>query len=170
MQTQDLRVVMVPTDELVPHEGNAKLHPVGQIDQIVSSIVEFGFSDPIGAWHDDGGNAVVVEGHGRLMAAKRLHMDEVPVIFLDRLTDEQRRAYGLVHNQLTMNSPFDWDLLTDELDSIAGIDMMDYGFDFDGLTEIGDDGEMYDDTDPDWHDEPEGRTAKHACPRCGYEW
>ena len=124
----NLEVVWVPTDELSEYDGNAKLHPSDQIDQIASSIEEFSFADPIGAWHDDDGNAVIVEGHGRLLAARRLGIGQLPVIFLDHLSDEQRRAYGLVHNQLTMNSGFDLPSLSEELEGISSIDMEVYGF------------------------------------------
>ena len=123
-----LEVTMVPIEELVMYEGNAKLHDADQIEQIAESIDEFEFSDPIGAWHDGDGNAVIVEGHGRYLAAAKLGIEELPVIFLDHLTDEERRSYGLVHNQLTMSSGFDVDALGAELDSITTIDMEKYGF------------------------------------------
>lgn len=123
-----LEVRMVPIDDLVMYEGNAKLHPAEQIDQIAESIEEFNFADPVAAWHDKDGNSVIIEGHGRLMAARKLGIKELPVIYLDYLTDEQRRAYTLIHNKLTMNSDFDFEILQNELDSIFNIDMSDFGF------------------------------------------
>jgi hypothetical protein len=125
----ELEVTEVPVDELVPYEGNAKLHPREQIDQIATSIAEFGNCDPIAAWHDEDGELVVIEGHGRLLALRQLGIETAPVILLDHLTDEQRRAYALVHNQLTMSSGFDFSALNDELDVILDIDMRDFGFD-----------------------------------------
>jgi len=80
--------------------------------------------DPIGIWKDE-----IVEGHGRLIACKELGMKQVPIIRLDHLTDEQRKAYTLAHNKLTMNSDFDLDILNQELMSIDGIDMSEFGFD-----------------------------------------
>lgn len=80
--------------------------------------------DPIGVWNDE-----IVEGHGRLIACKELGMTEVPIIRLDHLTDEERKAYTLAHNKLTMNSDFDIDILNRELDDILNIDMSDFGFD-----------------------------------------
>jgi DNA modification methylase len=78
------------------------------------------------------GENEIVEGHGRLLAAMDMDdIDTVPVIRLDELTDEQRRAYMLVHNKLTMNTDFDLDILTVELDDIFDIDMSDFGFDLD---------------------------------------
>lgn len=120
---------MVPTNKLVPYKGNAKVHDSVQIGQIAESIEEFNFADPIAAWHDKNGDSVIIEGHGRLMAAKKLGIKQLPVIYLDYLSDEQRRAYTLVHNKLTMNSDFDFEILQDELDSIFDINMADFGFD-----------------------------------------
>lgn len=113
-----------PISKITPYARNAKMHPAHQIEQIKKSINEFGFRDPIAVWHGE-----IVEGHGRLIAAKELKMSEVPVIVLDDLTDEQRRAYALVHNKLTMNSDFDLELLDMELGDIEDIDMGDFGFD-----------------------------------------
>lgn len=129
----ELKVVKVPTDELLEYENNAKLHPSDQIDQLAASIEEFGFNAPILAWHNDDGEPEIVSGHGRLMAARELGLTELPVVFLDHMSDEQRRAYILVDNQLTMNSGFDFALLDNELTSITNIDMSDFGFNLDGI-------------------------------------
>lgn len=85
-----------------------------------------GFRDPIGVWHGE-----IVEGHGRHIAAKELGMTEVPIIRLDDLTDEERRAYALIHNQTTMNSGWDNMLLDIELGDITDIDMSVFGFETD---------------------------------------
>lgn len=130
-------MVMVPKDlakntmrvsQLVPYVGNAKKHPEWQVEQIRNSIEAFGFCDPIAVWQDVAGHWVIVEGHGRLLAAKQLGMEEVPVIRLDQLDDEGRRAYTLAHNKLTMNTEFDPQMLDAELDAIEGIDMTEFGF------------------------------------------
>lgn len=125
----ELEITTVNVADLMPYAGNAKLHPHEQVDQIAASIEQFGNCDPIGVWHNDAGEMEIVEGHGRVMALNKLGIETAPVIFLDHLTDEQRRAYALVHNQLTMNSDFDTDLLELELDAITDIDMSDFGFD-----------------------------------------
>ena len=125
----ELEVVEIPTDELLEYPNNAKLHPHEQVDQIVSSIERFGFNSPILAWHNDQGEPEIIAGHGRLLAARKLGLETLPVVFLDHLDDEQRRAYILVDNQLTMNSGFDEDILAQELDGILDIDMEDFGFD-----------------------------------------
>ncbi len=126
MNEMKLKIVYLPTESLTPYEGNAKLHTEEQIDQIVRSIEEFGMNDPIGIW---GEKNLIIEGHGRLEACKKLKMKQVPCIRLDDLTDEQRRAYTLAHNQLTMNTGFDLGTLQLELDKIEDIDMSEFGFD-----------------------------------------
>ena len=136
MVSTDLQTHMVSLSEIVPYAGNAKEHPEWQVDQLVSSIEKFGNCDPIGVWHNQRGQLEIVEGHGRLMALEKLGYEEAPVIFLDHLTDEQRRAYTLVHNKLTMNTDFDTGLLEMELDAITDIDMSEFGFDID--IEMGD--------------------------------
>ena len=121
---EKLKIEYVDINSIKPYEKNAKLHPQEQIEQIKKSIQKFGMNDPIGIWKDE-----IVEGHGRLIACKELNMKEVPIIRLDHLSDEERRAYILAHNKLTMNSDFDIDILNDELDNIIDIDMEDFGFD-----------------------------------------
>lgn len=133
MVPEDLRAEMVPTSSLVPYAGNAKRHPEWQVAQIANSIRAFGFNDPIAVWHDVAGHPVIVEGHGRLLAARELGMEEVPVISLDHLDDEGRRAYTLAHNKLTMNTDFDALLLDSELDAIEGLDMAEFGFEVDDV-------------------------------------
>lgn len=120
-----LKIEYLNKEELKPYVNNAKLHPAEQVEQIKKSIEEFGFNDPIAIWHDN----EIIEGHGRLLAVMEMpEISEVPVIRLDNLTDEQRRAYMLAHNKLTMNTDFDIELLDLELDGIMSIDMSDFGF------------------------------------------
>ena len=122
-----LVVEEVATDSLVPYANNAKLHPHEQIDQIAKSIGEFGFSDPVGVWTNPEGELEIVEGHGRVLAARKLGLETVPVVRLDHLTDEQRRAYVHVHNQTTLNSGFDYEVLDAELTSLD-FEWEDFGF------------------------------------------
>ncbi len=135
-----LKVEYLSKESLKPYANNAKLHPTEQVEQIKRSIREFGFNDPIAIWHDN----EVIEGHGRLLAVMDMdEVKEVPVIRLDNLTDEQRRAYMLVHNKLTMNTRFDGELVDIELDNIS-IDMEQFGFynpdiDWDAVPELTED-------------------------------
>lgn len=121
----DLKIEYVPIEQLRTYANNAKIHTAEQVEQIKESIVEFGFNDPIAVWQND----EIIEGHGRLIAATELGIDTVPIIRLDELTDDQRKAYMLVHNKLTMNTDFDFDILQQELDDLANIDMEKFGFD-----------------------------------------
>ena len=122
-----LTIEYLPLEDLKPYANNAKIHTEEQIQQIRKSIEEFGMNDPIAIWKDN----EIIEGHGRLLACQQMGMKEVPVIRLDNLTDEQRRAYMNVHNQLTMNTGFDMERLNEELGKIDNIDMSLFGFDMD---------------------------------------
>ena len=127
-----LKVEYLSPSELRPYSGNAKLHPAEQVEQIKKSIEQFGMNDPIAIWKEN----EIIEGHGRLLALmdfgekklKELGLEKIPVIRLDHLTDEQRRAYALVHNKLTMNTDFDAEILDLEIDNIVDIDMTEFGF------------------------------------------
>ena len=131
----DLHVTMTPTDELVPYAGNAKEHPEEQLEQLCKSISDYGFNDPVGVWHAPDGTTVIVEGHGRVLAAKRLGLTELPTISLDHLSDEQRRQYVHVHNQTTLTSGFDLDLLQADMAELGDFDWQAYGFELDEVLE-----------------------------------
>ena len=124
MKDNVLKIEYVPIDDLKEYENNAKLHPQEQIEQIKKSINQFGMNDPIAVWKDN----IIIEGHGRLIACKQLGFKELPIIRLDGLTDDERKAYTLVHNKLTMNTDFNIDILNEELANIE-INLDDFGFD-----------------------------------------
>lgn len=147
-----LNVEYIPIGDIKPYKNNAKIHTAEQIEQIKKSIEEFGMNDPIGIWGKDN---IIVEGHGRLIACLDLGYDEVPVIRLDDLTDEQRRAYTLIHNQTTMNTGFDIDILNEELENIE-IDMSDYGFDIE-FDDIEEQKEIIEDEVPDVPKNPKAK-------------
>lgn len=154
-----LKIEYVPTESLKPYANNAKIHTAEQIEQIKKSIREFSFNDPIAVWKDN----EIIEGHGRIIAATELGIETVPVIRLDGLSDEQRKAYMLVHNKLTMNTDFDFDLLGIELDNIVNIDMSDFGFE-----EI--ESQVLQDVPEEFKEYDENIETKNKCPKCGYEW
>ena len=158
-----LDVEAVPIAALKPYEGNAKVHTLEQIDAVEASIKEFGFGNPVIAWHDEGGDAVIVCGHARVTAAKNLGMGEVPVIFRDDLTDAQRRAYVLADNQTTMMTGWDPDQLAYELDTLAeSFDMGDFGSDAGWASNIDD---LFTRVGEQKDDSPAPKTA--TCPNCG---
>lgn len=108
------RIEIWPIERLKPYERNARTHSDKQIAQVAASIVEFGFTNPILVDSDDG----IVAGHGRLIAARKLGMTEVPVVVLDHLTDVQRRAYIIADNKIAQNAGWDDDLLALELTAL----------------------------------------------------
>lgn len=126
MKKRILEVKYIAISQINEYENNAKEHPEWQISQIANSIQKFGFNDPIAI--DD--NQFIIEGHGRYLAAKKLNLDKVPCIILKDLTDEEKRAYIIAHNKLTMNTGFDVDKLIYELNAlkIQGIDLEITGF------------------------------------------
>jgi len=129
-----LEIVSVPITDIKPFPKNAKLHPKEQVAQIRRSIETYGMNDPIAIDEDN----VVIEGHGRLLALKDMKTAGVPCIRLTHLTEEQKRAYILAHNKLTMNSGFDADLLIGELDFLkeSGFDNTLTGFSIDELEKM----------------------------------
>lgn len=119
-----MKIEVIPITQLKPYENNAKIHTPAQVAQIAASIQEFGNNDPIAV--DE--NNMVLEGHGRLLALKSLGRTEAEIIRLVGLTEEQKKAYILVHNKLTMNTGFDFNILDAELARITEIDMSTFDF------------------------------------------
>jgi ParB-like chromosome segregation protein Spo0J len=113
MQIEQLKV-----GDLIPYVNNSRTHSDEQVMQVASSIKEFGFTNPI-LIDDDGG---IIAGHGRLLAAKKLDIDEVPCIRLGYLSEAQRKAYVIADNKLALNSGWDNDLLKIELMQLDSID------------------------------------------------
>ena len=113
--------------ELVPYARNARTHSDAQVAQIAASIREFGFTNPILVDGERG----VIAGHGRLLAARKLGMAEVPTIELAHLTPAQRRAYVLADNRLALSAGWDDDMLRLELGELQaeGFDLALTGFD-----------------------------------------
>ena len=127
-----MQIEKVKIADLLEYKNNAKEHPQWQIEQIVESIEKFGFNDPIAI--DE--NNTIIEGHGRLYALQEMGADEVECIRLSHLGENEKKAYILAHNKLTMNTEFDADLIAQELGEIEGIDMSSFGFLMDPLIEV----------------------------------
>ncbi len=111
---RDLVIERWPVNRLLPYARNARTHTDKQVAQVAASIVEFGWTNPILA----GGDGVMIAGHARLAAARKLGMTEVPVIVLDHLTPTQRRALVLADNRLAMSAGWDEEMLRVELESL----------------------------------------------------
>ena len=123
-----------PTDQLIPYARNARTHTDEQVAQIAGSIAEFGFVNPVLVGEDK----VIIAGHGRLLAAQRLGLSEVPVIVLDHLNETQRRALVLADNQISANAGWNDELLSLELSDLASdeFDLSLLGFTEDALNEL----------------------------------
>ncbi len=144
------KIELWPLDRLIPYARNPRTHSDAQVAQIAASIVEFGFNNPILVDSNSG----VIAGHGRLLAARKLGLERVPVVVLDHLTENQKRAYILADNQLALNAGWDEELLRGVLAELRDADF--------NLDLIG-----FDETELDrlLTTEPtEGLTAEDACP------
>ena len=135
----------VTLEKLVPYGRNAKIHGTGQIEKIKASIEEFGFLTPCLIDRDFN----IIAGHGRVMAAKELGMTSVPCVFIEGLTEAQRRAYILVDNKIGELADWDMNLLDLELQDLQEIDMSDFGFDITSIDEFGTDFSLPDGEKPE---------------------
>ncbi len=160
-------------DRLSPYENNAKLHPDSHIEQIANSIEEFTFLDPVAV--DENGE--ILEGHGRLLAAKKRGDSTIPVIQVTGLSDAQKVAYRLAHNKLAMNTGFDPDMLKLDFEFLQDSD-----FDL-GLTGFGElELSFLDDEQEEEINEPYSPKSStkevnvdefefdHKCPKCGFQY
>lgn len=148
-----MKVQNVSIDSIKPYENNPRDND-GGVDAVANSIKEFGWQQPIVVDKDN----VIIVGHTRYKAAKKLGMDKVPVVVADNLSDEQAKAYRLADNKTSELTDWDNALLNDELDDILDIDMSDFGFDL----EIPDDGEevQEDDFDEEVPEEPKSKLGQ----------
>jgi ParB-like chromosome segregation protein Spo0J len=125
-QGQSLKVTFRPLSQLLPYARNARVHSPDQVAVLVRSIQEFGFINPV-LVDDDG---MIVAGHGRVFAAAKLGLTQVPTIVLSHLTPAQVRAYRLMDNQSALRSTWDDDLLKIEL---ADLKLLDFDLDLTGF-------------------------------------
>ena len=123
----DLAIAWRPLGELIPYARNPRTHSDAQVAQIAASIREFGWTNPVLVDGESG----IIAGHGRVMAARKLGLDQVPVIELPYMSEAQKRAYVLADNQLALNAGWDDELLRLEL-----ADLSELGFDL-GLIGFG---------------------------------
>ena len=146
------------TGALVPYARNSRTHADEQIDQLVASMREWGFTSPVLV--DDRGG--IIAGHGRVMAAQRLGLPEVPVIVAAGWTDAQKRAYVIADNKLALNAGWDEEVLAAELAELQalGFDLDLTGFDSDELLDLLADADKPAGlTDPDAAPEPPANPA-----------
>ena len=167
------KVTYMDVDSLIPYANNPRLND-NAVDAVAASIKEFGFKVPIVV---DGEN-VIINGHTRLKAAHKLGLKQVPVIVADDLTPAQAKAFRLADNKTAELAQWDMGKLDIELDSIADIDLGDFGFDLNlgSETHVVDsgvstgDGEPANDSKEFDLDDFDDDNFAHQCPRCGFRF
>ena len=129
-----MKIKQTPIDELIPYASNSRTHSDEQVAQIAASIKEFGFNNPVLLDKENG----IIAGHGRVLAARKLGLKEVPTIELSHLTDTQRKAYVIADNKLALNAGWDMELLSLEMGDLRdeGFDLSLIGFNDDELANI----------------------------------
>ena len=129
-----MQIEQIDVGDLIPYINNSRTHSDEQVMQVASSMKEFGFTNPI-LIDGEGG---IIAGHGRLMAAKKLGLNEVPCIRLGHLSEAQRKAYVIADNQLALNSGWDLDVLKVEMERLGELnfDIELLGFDDDFLSSL----------------------------------
>jgi ParB-like chromosome segregation protein Spo0J len=132
------RLEIVAIDKLIPYANNARTHSDDQIKKIQASLREFGFVNPVLIDKDCG----IIAGHGRVEAAKREGITEVPCVWVEHLTEAQKKAYILADNKLAELAGWDFGLLSFELAELADFDMADFGFEIYSPDDYGTDFEL----------------------------
>lgn len=163
--SMSLEITYQPAGELNPYANNSRTHSDDQIGQIMDSIIKFGFTNPILV--DE--NNQIIAGHGRLIAALGLELEEVPTIKLEGLSEAEKAAYVVADNKLAMNAGWDYDLLTSEIEFLRdeGFDLELLGFSEKELVDI------LGDSAPSLIDdfkEVDETSMAHECPKCGFEF
>ena len=168
MSKPKIEITLRPTSDLIPYARNSRTHDENQVAQIAGSIKEFGFTNPVLIDAENG----IIAGHGRVMAAQRLKMKEVPCIVLGHLTEAQRRAYIIADNKLALNAGWDEELLALELSDLREMDfnLNLTGFDGDAIEGMLNPDESDIEPPDDFPEADEDIETEHRCPKCGYEW
>lgn len=161
-----LKIEYLPTDDLVPYVNNSRTHTDSQVKQIAASIQEYGFTNPV-LINEKG---TIIAGHGRVMAAEFLDLDEVPTITIDNLTPAQLKAYVIADNKLALNASWNEDALQGELQALMdeSYDIELLGFDAEELNAF-----IYGGKDPESPDDFKNideSDLAHTCPKCGFEF
>lgn len=158
-----MKIENIKVNELIPYEYNTKIHDKKQVDNVAESIRRFGFVQPVVV---DANNVIVI-GHCRTLARKKLKMQTVPCVRVDDLTDEEIRLLRIADNK-TNESPWDFENLKLELDDL---DLSGFSFEFVLPTETDGERKFYDQDAIDFDDVADKARAKiHVCPNCGFEF
>jgi ParB-like chromosome segregation protein Spo0J len=164
-----MKIEQIKTEKLIPYARNSRLHSQEQIAQISASIREFGFNNPVLIDKDHG----IIAGHGRVLAAQKLGLDEIPCLRLSHLTDIQKRAYIIADNRLAeTGGGWDTELLALEIEDLRledfDIDLT--GFDADALEALMDQPEFSPGTEDDQGKLDQLEPKWTTCPHCGKQY
>ncbi len=167
----DQQIERVSIESLIPYARNSRTHSDAQVAQIAASIREFGFTNPV-LIDADGG---IIAGHGRVMAARKLGLKDVPCLRLGYLSETQRRAYVIADNKLALNAGWDDELLALELGELnaADFDMALLGFDAGELSAAMGLDSLPDQSEPESSSkeiDPDDYKMGCMCPKCGFEF
>jgi ParB-like chromosome segregation protein Spo0J len=164
------QIEIVGVERLIPYARNSRTHDDAQVAQIAASIREFGFTNPVLIDADHG----IIAGHGRVLAARKLGLTEVPCIRLTHLTETQKRAYIIADNKLALNAGWDEEALRLELGDLraANVDLSLTGFDGDEIESFLNLPESEDDYPQSSAAEidVDGMNMECQCPKCGFEF
>lgn len=164
-----MQIEQIAISELIPYARNSRTHSDEQVAQIAASIREFGFTNPV-LIDAQGG---IIAGHGRVLAARKLQLAEVPCLRLLHLTETQKRAYVIADNKLALNAGWDADLLQLELADLheADFDMDLLGFDAADLSiAMGFEDELAAPESSSKEIDPDDYKMGCKCPKCGFEF
>jgi ParB-like chromosome segregation protein Spo0J len=165
-----MKIETTPIEKLIPYARNSRTHSDQQIAQVAASIREFGFTNPVLIDSEDG----IIAGHGRVMAARKLGLAEVPCIRLGHLTETQKRAYIIADNKLALNSGWDEEMLGLELADLreADFDLDVLGFDNFAIEQFLNPPERSDEAPESSGGEIDVDAMEMgcACPKCGFEF
>ncbi|OCG45697.1 hypothetical protein A9G34_00945 [Gilliamella sp. Choc4-2] len=142
-----LKITYKKVSDLKKHIKNSRTHSDDQIQQIINSIIEFGWTNPILIDEND----IMIAGHGRLDAAEKLNLDNIPCVVLSGLTDVQKKAYLIADNQLALNAGWDFDILQSEIAdlSLSDFDVSLLGFSDTELNKLLDNNNLYEESNHD---------------------
>lgn len=164
----DVKIEPRSVADLIPYASNSRTHSDAQVAQIAASIREFGWTSPILVSGDD----TIIAGHGRLLAARKLAMVEVPVIVLDHLSKAQQRALVIADNQLALNAGWDMDMLKAEIETLnmQGFELDILGFDDGELQRILNEPNFEAGTEDDQGKLDQLDPKMVTCPKCQHEF
>lgn len=168
MSTDNPNYKTVLVSDLIPYARNSRTHSDIQVNKIASSIKEFGFLSPVLIDKDNG----IIAGHGRIMAAQKLGLKEIPVLQISHLSDTQKRAYIIADNRLALDAGWDEEMLRVEFAELAdnGFNLELTGFELGEITNINLDGtDLVEDSKTKEIDTDDFEMSC-ICPKCGFEF